>query len=351
MSKSKLTLIIDGNWLLMSRKSVMDNRYASDEELIKHLKLLMIKSINVVLRTFPNIDNIMFVSDGGSWRNNVEIPAFLKKDGIEYKGNREPNPNTNWDVIFGGYHEFLETLKECGINVYREKGIEGDDWAWYLSSKLNDEGTNCIIWTKDHDLMQLVKTNSDGCFTVWYEKDNGIYTETKDDDDLNFLFNTEYNKNEEIFKEICKNAKSVNKVIPNTIVVDKIIRGDGGDNILPIVMRKAKTASEKKFRVSYKDMDMDMDVYDDNAVRTWISNLTSSKSYIDRILDDKTDEEIFEHFKYNRKLVSLTGKNYPDDVYSTMANYVDYECNKDISIAEQKLQAELMGDVDIFESI
>ena len=88
MSKSKLTLIVDGNWLLMSRKSVMNNRFNTDEELIKELKLLMIKSLNVVLRTFPSIDNIMFVSDGGSWRNNIEIPEFLQKEGIEYKGNR-----------------------------------------------------------------------------------------------------------------------------------------------------------------------------------------------------------------------------------------------------------------------
>ena len=83
MSKSKLTLIVDGNWLLMSRKSVMNNRFNTDEELIKELKLLMIKSLNVVLRTFPSIDNIMFVSDGGSWRNNIEIPEFLQKEGVE----------------------------------------------------------------------------------------------------------------------------------------------------------------------------------------------------------------------------------------------------------------------------
>ena len=149
----------------------MNNRFNTDEELIKELKLLMIKSLNVVLRTFPSIDNIMFVSDGGSWRNNIEIPEFLQKEGVEYKGNRVQDPNTDWKVIFDGYHDFIDTMKNCGINVYREQNIEGDDWCWYLSQKLNSEGTNCIIWTRDHDLMQLVKTNSDGCFTAWYEKD------------------------------------------------------------------------------------------------------------------------------------------------------------------------------------
>ena len=65
MPKSKLTLLIDGNWLLMSRLSVLSNSYVDDFELCQELKLLMIKSINVVLRTFPFIDNIIFCADGG----------------------------------------------------------------------------------------------------------------------------------------------------------------------------------------------------------------------------------------------------------------------------------------------
>ena len=57
MSKSKLTLIVDGNWLLMSRLSVLNNRFVDELELNQELKLMLIKSINVVLRNFPFIDN------------------------------------------------------------------------------------------------------------------------------------------------------------------------------------------------------------------------------------------------------------------------------------------------------
>ena len=32
MSKSKLTLLIDGNWLLMSRLSVLQARYSDDDK-------------------------------------------------------------------------------------------------------------------------------------------------------------------------------------------------------------------------------------------------------------------------------------------------------------------------------
>ena len=99
MAKSKLTLIVDGNWLLMSRLRVLENRYLDDYELCHELQLMMIKSINVVLRTFPSIDNIIFVADGGSWRNNIEIPSCLHHEiagkDVEYKGNREKSEDIN----------------------------------------------------------------------------------------------------------------------------------------------------------------------------------------------------------------------------------------------------------------
>ena len=165
--KSKLTLIVDGNWFLMSRLAVMNGRYPNIDELLRELKLLMVRSTNLVLKTFPLIDNIIFVADGGSWRNNIEdIPKFLVDEGIEYKGNRTHSLDIDWDAVFADYETFLEMLSKSGINVCRERGIEGDDWCAWWSSVLNNEGTNVIIWSKDKDLTQLVKTDNNGCFTV-----------------------------------------------------------------------------------------------------------------------------------------------------------------------------------------
>jgi hypothetical protein len=80
MSKSKLTLLIDGNWLFMSRLSVLMNKCIDDLELIQEVKILIIKSIKIVLHKFPNIDNIIFCADGGSWRNNIELPQSTACD-------------------------------------------------------------------------------------------------------------------------------------------------------------------------------------------------------------------------------------------------------------------------------
>ena len=121
--KSKLSLIIDGNWLLMSRLSVLNNRYADEYELIQELKLLMIKSMRSVLRTFPSIDNIIFIADGGSWRNKIEIPACLHHDSngdtVEYKGTRTKSDDFNWDLLFASYEEFMALLGSTGITVCR----------------------------------------------------------------------------------------------------------------------------------------------------------------------------------------------------------------------------------------
>ena len=317
MPKSKLTLIVDGNWLLMSRLSVLNNRYADEFELNQELKLMLIKSINVVLRTFPDIDNVIFVADGGSWRNQIPIPECLKDEtsedqSIEYKGNRIKSSDINWDLLFESYGDFIATLQSTGITSCQEAGIEGDDWCYYWSTYLNSQGTNCIIWTKDNDLKQLVAVNADKCFTAWWNINNGLFVKEYPEDDFNFLFNNEFNINEEIFNRVIEKSKEITKINPSEIIIDKIIRGDAGDNIYPIILRKSKNNTGRLFKVASKDIDYSLDYKDENKVRAYIHNLINSKNYIGRI--NKSEEDIIEHFKYNRKLVALEQESYPQDI-------------------------------------
>ena len=333
-NKSKLTLIVDGNWLLMSRLSVLNNRYKDELELCQELKLLMLKSMEIVLRQFPSIDNIIFVSDGGSWRNKIQVPKFLEEAGIEYKGNREKSDEINWELIFDEFEKFISVLSSTGITVSRENGIEGDDWCWYWSTKLNEENTNCIIWTKDKDLTQLVKTNSDNCFTVWWNKESGLLSENKPDEELNFLFNFKYDENELIFKELIKNAKNDSCINPKHIILDKIIRGDLGDNIIPILYRKSKT---KQFRVASKDIPENLNIHNETEIRQYIHNLLNSKTYLNKV--EKDEEDIVQHFIYNVKLVELNKTNYPDNILEMFDKHSSYNVTKDITIAENLIRA------------
>lgn len=350
MSKSKLTLIIDGNWLLMSRVSVLLGRF-DDLELRYQLQLLLTKSIKLVLKQFPQIDNIIFIADGGSWRNSLPIPDYLLDENgnkISYKGNRERDDEINWDLIFNAYEEYIEILKQNGINAFREKDIEGDDWAWWWSTQLNAQGTNCIIWTKDKDLQQLVNIDNNKCFTVWWNKENGMFTAEFNDNNLDFLFNNDYNENDELFNQIT-NKIEYTQINKNDIVLDKIIRGDAGDNIMPIIFKLAKNIeSGKKFRISVKDIDNTLNYNDNNKVREYINNLCNSKKYLGKI--NVTPEKAYDHFIYNRQLVALEKESYPKEILESLSNYTQYNINKDIYIIENKLQAssnKLQGILDI----
>lgn len=342
MEKSKLTLLVDGNWLLMSRLSVITNNYIDDNELCKNLQLLMIQSIKKVLKKFPIIDNIIFCADGGSWRNDLEIPETVKDDDgniIRYKGNREKPSDINWELIFKAYESLMLKLKQNNINAYKEYLVEGDDLLWYWSQKLNSEGTNCIIWTKDNDLKQLVNVDSNKCFTVWWNEANGMFITKFNDDELDFLFNNDFNENDQIFKDITNNIQ-ITKLNKNEIIIDKIIRGDKSDNIEP-VLYKQTPKSTRKYRISPNDIDYTMNWKDDQVVYNYFSELLKTKKYSKNI--NKSLDDIIQHFKYNRNLVALDKDYYPNQIIENLNN-LDYKPNENINgiyLVENEIRSDI----------
>ena len=133
-------------------------------------------------------------------------------------------------------------------------------------------------------------------------------------------------------------SKEVNQITPKDVVVDKIIRGDAGDNVLPIILRKSKSGSDKQYRVSPKDIDSNLDIHNEAEVRTYVENLLESKSYKDRV--DKPITNIIEHFEYNKKLVALEKDSYPQEILDIMNKYQTYNCSKDTHEIEYQLTAE-----------
>ena len=359
--KSKLTLIVDGNWLLMSRLSVINHTYDSDETMCRELQSLMLKSINLVTKNFQDIDNIIFVSDGGSWRNNIEIPQFLydertdEEQSVEYKGQRSLDPDTNWELVFKYYEEFIQILEDNGITTCRRQSIEGDDWCWYWSTKLNDEGTNAMIWSMDKDLTQLVHTDKqNGVFTICWNNKTGMTCEDigqQNEDPLQFFFNdlTKENNNR-ILETIGNKSKNIIYIHPKEIVIDKVIRGDKGDNIFPIILKKANNAeSTKQFRVGVKDIDFNLDVHNDDEIKNYIHTVVNSKKYLNKV--NKSEENIYEHFKYNYKLVALDEDNYPEDVLDIMNSYIGYNVNNNVAPILSYISAKNNGLIDILNTI
>ena len=234
--KNKCTLLIDGNWLLQSRFSVIGNGFIKDnpdiakEQASHELKELLARSINVIINKFPIIDNIIMISDGGSWRKQLPIPKSLKD--ITYKGNRVADVEIDWNYIYKALNQLTKRCKEIGITTVSHPNIEGDDWIWYWSRRLNAEGINCMIWSSDNDLKQLIQTDVEtNAFTAWYNDQRGLYLPNslnKTNVDLfDFFLNPEFES--PVLEALKRSSKKFDFIEPDNIIMSKVICGDSGD--------------------------------------------------------------------------------------------------------------------------
>ena len=144
---NKLTLLCDTNWLTISRFSVLskgfqkNNPIIAKEQASQELQELLARSICVILNRFPMIDNVVFVADGGYWRKQLPIPNQLQD--TTYKGNRVQDSEIDWQYVYGALNRILKNIKNQDITVSQYNQIEGDDWIWYWSRRLNSDGINC----------------------------------------------------------------------------------------------------------------------------------------------------------------------------------------------------------------
>ena len=134
----KTTLVVDGNWLLMGRQFMLNDQFSiSNPQYVRdaasnNLADLMCQSISVCLRAMSGvITNVVFVSDGGSWRRNVEKPKIIS-DAV-YKGTRSFESNTDWNAVWKSMNILTKRLKSYGMTVSNVPGAEGDDWCWWWS--------------------------------------------------------------------------------------------------------------------------------------------------------------------------------------------------------------------------
>jgi 5'-3' exonuclease len=359
MKKNKCTLIIDGNWLLLSRFSVIGRGFEHDmpEQAKEHarneLHELMAKSISIVLNRFSIIDNIVLVTDGGSWRKQLPIPKAIEN--ITYKGNRTTAKELDWKYIYGSLTDLTECCKELGVTVANHSSIEGDDWVWYWSRRLNAEGTSCIIWSSDNDLKQLVQTDaSTMAFTAWYNDKNGIWLESSMNDEivdeLDF-FMSPIKVKSPILENLVQLSKSTSYINPDDIVMEKIICGDAGDNIKSI----AKVASgNKTYKVSVKmwnEIKQSLNIKSLSDFFNYKNNIISAITGFKKFVNCDT-ADISEMFDYNIKLVWLNESIIPETIIIYM-NQLEYNIT-DINYIRSNFRTMCKKNnsiEDIFESI
>lgn len=357
--KNKCTLVIDGNWLLLSRFAVMSKGFENDmpeqtKEIAQNeLQELMAKSITILINRFSIIDNIILVSDGGSWRKQLPIPKSLED--TTYKGNRVHVSEHDWKYIYGALNNLSDKCSELGITTSHHFNVEGDDWAWYWSRRLNNDGISCIIWTADNDLKQLIQNNSsNGVFTAWYNDKNGVWfhddLQEKELSDLDFFMQPMVFKSP-VVEHLKNHSKSVNFKDPDVIIMEKIICGDAGDNIKSV----AKTVKNgRTYKVSVKIWNS---IKEELGINT-IYDLKSHKSDIAKMIvstkkfSECNINDILEMIDYNIKLVWLHESVIPETIIMYM-NQIEYK-NIDLSTIKSNYRTLCKQNIeieDIFNSI
>ena len=257
-------MLIDGNYFLHSRLFVLPRpkgkQLLGDKESQSQLmRKLCIDFASEVRKMAPFVDQIVVAVDAKSWRKDLFPDA-------QYKGTRTHDDSINWKAVFGVYAEWQKILEQKGIIIHQVQGAEADDVMYGWSTQLNSEGKNCIAWTGDRDLIQLVNYNqATDAYTLWYynSKKKLIAFEGFEDvmasrktsamtnDELLFNIASEeatYDKLKEDFQAwMDKNRVEVQEINCDDFVFGKILQGDKSDNI-PSVITWTKAASNGKIR-------------------------------------------------------------------------------------------------------
>lgn len=334
------TLLIDGNWLLMSRLFAVKSLFnVQNDEKTKlegtaELEDLLCKSINLIINKFDGVvNNIVLVADGGSWRKNIEKPKFFDE---VYKGNRIKDSEVDWNYIYKALDDIVEKANEVGITTSKMGGVEGDDWIRHWSRKLNKQGINCIIWSSDCDLKQLIQYDKGrGSFTCWYNEQQksglpGLFlpkelddTSVKEIDEIDFFMTPDLSNTD--LDAIRATARAVTYIDPADIVEEKIVCGDRGDNIKSIILIKKGT---KTYRVSENDWHKIKDKLNITSLDQFFESrdkiceaIINSSKYSKYTINEQNAREMFD---YNIKLVWLHEKTFPADIQEEM-NKIEYK--------------------------
>tara|TARA_B110000285_G_scaffold56088_1_gene63840 strand:- start:16223 stop:17449 length:1227 start_codon:yes stop_codon:yes gene_type:complete len=252
MKLGKHTLLIDGNYFLHSRLFVLPRpkgkQLLGDKDSQSQLmRKLCIDFASEVRKMSPFVDQIVIAVDARSWRKDLFPEA-------EYKGTRVPDNSVNWKAVFEVYAEWQKILAKKGVIVHQVPGAEADDVMYGWATQLNSEGKNCIAWTGDRDLIQLVNyNNATDAYTLWYYSSKkrlitfegfeevmaARKTSNMTNTELMFNLSSEestYDKLKDDFQYwMDKNRVTVEEINCDDFVFGKILQGDKSDNIQSVV--------------------------------------------------------------------------------------------------------------------
>lgn len=303
MKLGKHTLMIDGNYFVYSRLYVMPRNKSGkllgdEKEKAQFMRKLCIDFASEVRKLRPFVDQILVAVDSKSWRKDLFPEA-------EYKGTRTVDETVDWDAVYDIYGKFREVLAKQGVIVQQTNGAEADDILFAWSTELNNQGRNCIVWTGDRDLIQLVDyTQATDGYTLWYyntkksliafkgfsnllEESSEVEDSSNDDLLFNMYSETSMSGIKEDIKEwIKRNRVTIEEIQSREFIFKKILIGDKSDNIPSVVThsKRMSNGSLRTFSITDKQADKILAQYEKDFGQFEIEHLFVKESR-DRICD------------------------------------------------------------------
>ena len=350
MKLGKHTLMIDGNYFVYSRLYVMPRRSGkqlleTEKDQGQFMRKLCIDFASEIRKMTPFVDEVVIAVDSKSWRKDFYPEA-------EYKGTRKSDDSVNWAAVYRIYDEFRALLQKNGVIIQQTPGAEADDILFARATELNNQGKNCIVWTGDRDLIQLVDyTQATDGYTLWYyntkrnllafEGFNELLEETTGDsvsaDELLFDLNNSDISSDEMkgkLKEwIRSNRVNIEEIDSRAFIFKKILVGDKSDNIQSVVTytKAMKNGKVRTFSITDKQADKILAQYEKDFGRFEVEQLflpaviDKMADVIYRVNGNSTIESIKQTLRLNIQLMLLHVRTIPEPIMNAM--YTDIEVN------------------------
>jgi 5'-3' exonuclease len=359
MKLGKHTLIIDGNYFVHSRLFVLPrpkNAPLLDDEDGKSqfMRKLCIDFASEVRKMSQFVDQIVIAVDSKSWRKDLFPDA-------EYKGTRVPDNSVNWGNVFSVYEEFQAILENKGVIIHKVAGAEADDILFGWSTQLNNEGKNCIVWTGDRDLIQLVDYNqaTDG-YTLWYYNSarklitfegfedllSHSVSSAMTNDELLFNMGSDNVMDDQLKEDfkawILKNGVVLEEINCDDFIFSKILQGDKSDNIRSVVTwtKRTSTGSLRNYSITEKQATQILEKYSETEGEFHIDHFFN-KNRINRLVDviyevvgKLEKEEIKVRFNQNLDLMLLHYNTIPESIQKGIYAAIEKDFKKDTSLIE-----------------
>jgi 5'-3' exonuclease len=339
MKLGKHTLVIDGNYFVHSRLFVLprnkgEQLLGDNEGKSQFMRKLCIDFASETRKLSPFTDQIVVAVDSKSWRKDLFPEA-------QYKGTRVAKSDVNWDAVFHVYKEFQEVLAKQGVIIHKVDGAEADDILFGWATQLNTTGKNCIVWTGDRDLIQLVNYNkANDAYTLWYYNTkrkllafegfedviNERKTDTMSNDDL--LFNMggsdvmHDDAKEKLQAWIKSNSVDIEEVNCDDFIFLKILQGDKSDNIKSVVTweKESSTGKIRTFSITEKVATKVLEKYKELEGDFHIDHFFNKDrvgimvDLIHEVVGRLEKEEIKVRFNQNLDLMLLHFNTIPDSI-------------------------------------